>query len=166
MNPIMKMLSSLGCQDQFKLAVAYHIYMELCEVMTLWDVQCHHNSKLDLIYFTAKRSKSSKETEIFVPHSVTSDITMNWIETVQNEICGEEVKKITLAMKHQDSSVVYYSLTQGMVAPDSPETSRQKKQYQDKRHKNVTELHRQRKELFEQAMRTGTPFEESSDEEL
>nr|CAD7258757.1 unnamed protein product [Timema shepardi] len=110
------------------------------------------NQELDIIYLTGKKKQSSVTPEIYVPVSATADITPEWIELVQTILCKDkETKGVTLAIKEQDSSIVYYRITQALVPPDSPETAKRMKIREDRHRCLEGELRRRRQELFNQA---------------
>nr|CAD7454851.1 unnamed protein product [Timema tahoe] len=143
---------TLGCKRQQTAALALQIYIELCEVQALWNVEYFYSQELDIIYLTGKKKQSSTMPEIYVPVSATADITPEWIEQVQNILCKDkEIKGVTLAIKEQDSSIVYYQITQALVPPDSPETAKRRKIHEDRHRCLEGELRRRRQELFNQA---------------
>nr|CAD7572953.1 unnamed protein product [Timema californicum] len=121
-------------------------------VQALWNVEYFYSQELDIIYLTGKKKQSSVTPEIYVPVSATADITPEWIELVQNILCKDkETKGVTLAIKEQDSSIVYYRITQALVPPDSPETAKRMKIREDRHRCLEGELRRRRQELFNQA---------------
>ncbi|XP_049960008.1 uncharacterized protein LOC126480762 isoform X1 [Schistocerca serialis cubense] len=178
-HPVLQKMIQSGCQNQQKIAVAFQVYMELCEVEKLWNVRHHYNELHDFFYLTGKHSASSERDEIFIPLSITSDISPAWVENIQNEVCrntspkrnAEErtmtttpdnsklqqqgfVQSITLAIKEQDSTIVYYNVERELASPDSPETTQKKKKKQETRNLIESELHRQRLDIYESALNT------------
>nr|CAD7593597.1 unnamed protein product [Timema genevievae] len=144
------------------------------------EVRIPVGQELDIIYLTGKKKQSSTTPEIYVPVSATADITPEWIEQVQNILCKDKEikgfwkeekgkscgcqvkmqaaelrlflpKRVTLAIKEQDSSIVYYQITQALVTPDSPETAKRRKIHEDRHRCLEGELRRRRQELFNQA---------------
>jgi hypothetical protein len=59
-------------------------------------------------------------------------------------------------MKEHDSTVVYYRMTQGLVPPDSPETTRRKKQLDEQKRFIEGEIRRMRHKLIERAHNAGS----------
>ncbi|GLH02791.1 Uncharacterized protein GBIM_08756 [Gryllus bimaculatus] len=119
-DPILKKLQELGCNSQFKLAIAYQVYLDLSEVRKL-QVESRYNKELDIIYFVGKGDEFPNGSEIFIPLSSASFLSMSWIETLQQAICQDrEGPRITMAFKEQDSSVMYYCMTTGIIPPDPP----------------------------------------------
>ncbi|XP_047114192.1 uncharacterized protein LOC124794687 isoform X3 [Schistocerca piceifrons] len=86
-HPVLQKMIQSGCQNQQKIAVAFQVYMELCEVEKLWNVRHHYNELHDFFYLTGKHSASSERDKIFIPLSITSDISPAWVENIQNEVC-------------------------------------------------------------------------------
>lgn len=154
---------NLGCTNQFSVGIAFQVYMDLCEVQALHDVKYLYNHELDLLYLVGKvgrGSQSASRTEIFLPLSTVSEITPAWIQKVQDTLCADQDKKgITLAMKEHDSTVVYYRTTQGLVPPDSPETTRRKKQLDEQKRFIEGEVRRMRNKLIERAHSAGSSGE-------
>jgi hypothetical protein len=62
-------------------------------------------------------------------------------------------------MKEHDSTVVYYRMTQGLVSPDSPETTRRKKQLHEQKRFIEGEVRRMRHKLLERAHNAGSSGE-------
>jgi hypothetical protein len=62
-------------------------------------------------------------------------------------------------MKEHDSTVVYYRMTQGLVPPDSPETTRRKKQLDEQKRFIEGEVRRMRHKLIERAHSPGSSGE-------
>ncbi|XP_049785863.1 uncharacterized protein LOC126188313 [Schistocerca cancellata] len=152
-HPVLQKMIQSGCQNQQKIAVAFQVYMELCEVEKLWNVRHHYNELHDFFYLTGKHSASSERDEIFIPLSITSDISPAWVENIQNEVCrNTSPKSITLAIKEQDSTVVYYNVERELASPDSPETTQKRKKKQETRNLIESELHRQRLDIYESAL--------------
>jgi hypothetical protein len=157
-HPVQKDMINLGCRNQFSVGIAFQVYMDLCEVQAMQDVQYLYSHELDMLYLvgkTGRDSHSGSRSEIFLPLSSVSEITPAWIQKVQDTLCTDEDKKgITLAMKDHDSTVVYYRMTQGLVPPDSPETAHRKKQCDEQKHFIAMELRRMRHELLDRALKT------------
>lgn len=152
-HPVLQKMLQSGCQNQQKVAVAFQVYMELCEVEKLWHVDHHYNRTHDFFYLTAKPSATSETDEIFIPLSITSDISPAWLENIQNEVCSNNSSKsITLAVKEQDSTIVYYTVERELVTPDSPETTQKRKKKQETHNLIESELHRQRSSIYESAL--------------
>lgn len=116
----MRELQELGCSSPFKLSIAYYVYLDLHEVRKL-KVQSKYNKELDIIYFIVSGEELVEDSEIFIPLSSASFLSISWIETIQDAVCKEnEDPRITLAFREQDSSVMYYSMTKGIIPPVPP----------------------------------------------
>lgn len=159
-HPVQQDMINLGCRNQFSVGIAFQVYMDLCEVQAMRDVQYLYSHELDLLYLvgnTGRDSQSASRTEIFLPLSTVSEITPAWIQKVQDTLCTDQDKKgITLAMKDHDSTVVYYRMTQGLVPPDSPETAQQKKKCDEQKHFLDKELRKMRHKLLDRALKAAS----------
>lgn len=152
-HPVLQKMIQSGCQNQHKIAVAFQVYMELCEVEKLWNVNHHYSRTHDFFYLTGKPSASSERDEIFIPLSITSDISPAWLESIQNEVCrNNSPKSMTLAVKEQDSTIVYYTVERDLVTPDSPETTQKRKKKQETQNLIESELYRQRSSIYESVL--------------
>ncbi|XP_049828531.1 uncharacterized protein LOC126267386 isoform X2 [Schistocerca gregaria] len=107
-HPVLQKMIHSGCQNQQKIAVAFQVYMELCEVEKLWNVRHHYNELHDFFYLTGKHSASSERDEIFIPLSITSDISPAWVENIQNEVCCNTSPKRSLVISNQSRVVIRY----------------------------------------------------------
>jgi hypothetical protein len=59
--------------------------------------------------------------------------------------------RITIAMKEHDSTVIYYRMIQGLVPPDSPESTRRKKQLNEQKRFIEGEVRRMQHKWIEMA---------------
>ncbi|XP_063240964.1 tRNA-splicing endonuclease subunit Sen15-like [Bacillus rossius redtenbacheri] len=148
---VLEDMLSLGCKHQLSATIALHVYMELCEVHVLWDVKYFYSQELEMMYLTARRTRTSP-VDIYIPVSSTASISPQWIDKVQDVLCkGEGPKSIILAVKDRHSAVVYHRLTEGLVVPDSPNTAKQRKQKVARSTAIEGQLQARRLELFKMA---------------
>lgn len=69
---------------------------------------------------------------------------------------------VTLALKDADSTIAYYSISEGLAAPESPEETQNKKQSEEKKKFIQSELWRKRNQLYEMAKNSSIPNENPS----
>ncbi|XP_075222768.1 uncharacterized protein LOC142325207 isoform X2 [Lycorma delicatula] len=141
-----------GCQKQQNILLAFHTYLELCEVKVLWDVDYDYEKNLDIIYIKAKLKKNSEKSDYYVPISTSAIITPEWISTVQKKILGNNHdSSFILVIKERDSSSVYYKVSSGLVPPLSPETTKRKKSLEEKNKYLRSELNKRKAQMFDEA---------------
>ncbi|XP_012285042.1 uncharacterized protein LOC105702225 [Orussus abietinus] len=147
-HPSYYYISQLGCTDHRKVTLAFHVYIELCEIKRYWDVSYKYNEDLDLLYLEARSSKSS-QLEVYVPWSTLTTVTLHQIDNIQRAL---EVNRFSFVFKDGDSGSVYYTVSAGLVKPASPETCKKLKQKEDKKAELEKQIRRNSSHLYEMAM--------------
>ncbi|XP_022184575.2 uncharacterized protein LOC111043826 [Nilaparvata lugens] len=162
-HPVMLEMSSTGCKDQKAISLAFQTYMELCEVEILWNVEHHFNEELDLIYLSAAE-KSDGEKNVYVPISYLHIITPEWLVETRKQM--EERHKnsiITIVIRGEDTTVVHYKLSPGLVPPLSPNATKLKKIADEKRQLFEHEIRKRKYELIASA-KEGSKHRQTTDE--
>ncbi|XP_020283185.1 tRNA-splicing endonuclease subunit Sen15-like [Pseudomyrmex gracilis] len=146
-HPAYYHLCKLGCNDPVKTSTAFYVYIELCEVKRFWDVKYKYNEDLDLFYFEIKKREHSP-LEIYVPWATKYTISFDKIEKMQQSL---QSKRITFVFKSEDSSSVFYTVTEGLVKPISPEVSQKLKEKAIKKQELEKEIRKNISHLYELA---------------
>ncbi|XP_011644805.1 tRNA-splicing endonuclease subunit Sen15-like [Pogonomyrmex barbatus] len=152
-------LCKLGCNDPIKTSTAFYVYIEICEVRRYWDVTYKYNQELDLIYFEVKKKKCSP-LEIYVPWPTKYTISIDKIEKMQQLLQNE---RLTIVLKFEDSSSIFYTVTTGLLKPATPEASKQQKEKVEKILNLESEIQRNTLHLYELA-KTLASTRETSDQ--
>ena len=149
-HPVLKQLLDLGCKDIQAAPVAFAVYMDLAEVKVVWDLNFSYCQELDIIYLIGKENESDSEPDIYLPLPASRNVSAAWLLKVQNTLPNKN-KRLTLALKDADSTVVYYHISNGLVTPDSPEAVQNKKLIEEKKRLIQSELWRKRNQLYQSA---------------
>ncbi|KAK3923394.1 tRNA-splicing endonuclease subunit Sen15 [Frankliniella fusca] len=149
-HPVLKDLLAFGCKDHRLAPAAFAVFMDLSEVRVVWDLQYHFCKALDLIYLTGKENQDNTEANIYLPLPASYTVSPAWLQEVQ-ECLSTKDRGFTLALKDADSTIVYYSITEGLVTPDSPDLVQLRKASEERKRLMQTELWRKRDQLYEGA---------------
>ncbi|KAL0280022.1 UNVERIFIED_CONTAM: hypothetical protein PYX00_001447 [Menopon gallinae] len=133
-----------------KANLTFELYLELCEVHKLWDVEHHFCDKLKCFYLTGKNERSS-DYDVYVPVTTDEVFNLEYIDELQ-ECVSPEKKSVILVFKDRDSSSTYYRVTNGLVKPDSPRTGNRKKFEEKTNAKFHRNLIKWRKNLYSKAV--------------
>lgn len=74
--------------DESRAHLTFQVYMELCEGLKLWAVEDHFNEQLKLFYLTARKSKHDEDREIYVPVTISQELSILEIQRLQNVLCS------------------------------------------------------------------------------
>ncbi|KAM8930717.1 tRNA-splicing endonuclease subunit Sen15 [Pelodytes ibericus] len=132
-HPQFKHMMSLDVTDSVQVYAAFLVYMDLLEVRNWHDVQIFGSTELHLVYLWGQE-KVDHTPQVIIPTPVSISHSH---EKIQKFIkLGEKMTKaasseedeatplntsIILAVVESDSTVVYYSLTDGFVIPEPPD---------------------------------------------
>ncbi|XP_014482481.1 PREDICTED: uncharacterized protein LOC106748466 [Dinoponera quadriceps] len=155
-HPAYYELCKLACSDPVKTTIAFYVYIELCEVKRFWDIRYKYNEELDQFYFEVKKSQNS-QMEIYIPWATKYNISFSKIEKIQDILQSE---RLTFVFKSEDSSSVCYTVSRGLVKPESPETTKKRKEMEEKKANLETEIRKNTSNLYELAK----TLRESSDQ--
>ncbi|XP_017881393.1 uncharacterized protein LOC108625701 [Ceratina calcarata] len=147
LHPSYYHIEKLGCVDPIKIATAFHVYIELCEVRRYWDINYKYNEQLDLLYLEGKRSKNS-QVELFIPWLASSNVSLDKIEKIQD---GLNVEQVTFVFKAADSTSVMYRASKGLVKPTAPELTKLIKEKEEKKLNLEKEIRKNTSHLYELA---------------
>ncbi|XP_011148488.1 uncharacterized protein LOC105188628 [Harpegnathos saltator] len=146
-HPAYYELCKFGCNDAVKTSIAFYVYIELCEVKCFWDVKYNYNEELNLFYFEVKKKQNSP-SEIYIPWASKYNISLSKIEQIQNVLQSE---RLTFIFKSEDSSSISYTVTKGLIKPASPETTKQRKEKEEKKYELEIEIRKNTSHLYELA---------------
>ncbi|GBP53182.1 hypothetical protein EVAR_28525_1 [Eumeta japonica] len=148
-------MMSLGCQSKLKIALAYQLYMYLIDVKLMYDVEYCYNQDIDILYIVAKPSKNEK-MNIYVPVLTSEEVSMNQIETLQENLCTiESGPSINLAFIEGDTTTVIYTFTRDLVHPQADDGLLNRKTREQRRSFIDGELRKNRSQILQQTLDGG-----------
>ena len=149
-HPKFKQICSYGfnTDNPAILRSAMLVYLDLCEAKGWFKVNLHPCESLKLVYITGKPRKKAP-MEIILPITIQTALTMAEIQDMIHELnCLEEERlegikveenpaaSVTMAISEADSTVVYYKLSSGLVAPEEPTEEEILKKAEKKQRRN------------------------------
>lgn len=143
-------LQKLGCTNIAHAYTCIHVYIELTEVKKYWDVKICYDKSLDSAYITARKNKNT-EIIIFIPIPVANSLSFNDMKRYFN-LCQNN-ESIYLAIVDPDSTSVYYQISDGIIPPAKPLSSRLLARNQREYNDNVL---RRNTKIIEEAALCGT----------
>ncbi|KAK9508860.1 hypothetical protein O3M35_006319 [Rhynocoris fuscipes] len=148
-HPVLQEMLKTGCSSQAKVLLAFQTYLELCEVHVLKDVQYHYNEDLDIIYLAAV----DENPELYVPISVKQPFTTEWLSNIHQSLSPSgETKTFNLVIRDSEGSSVIYRITNDLVPPSSPETTKKRKLLEEKKCLIAAEIKKKIPELYSEAL--------------
>ncbi|BFZ20494.1 hypothetical protein BsWGS_23533 [Bradybaena similaris] len=101
---------------------AFLVYLDLTEVKGWWSTEITYSSQLDRPYILGQH-KRFVQRQAVLPVGVEESVSLQQMRQFFSHVLVDEesIKSIMLAVSELDSTIVYYKLTSGMVAPDAPE---------------------------------------------
>lgn len=147
-HPKFKEICSYGFNkddDPGLLRSAMMVYLDLCETKGWFKVELHPCESLKQVYITGKPRKKAP-LEVIVPITVQTALTMADFQNVvfetnsleEERLVANSVPSVTLAISEADSTIVYYTISSGLVPPEEPteEELQMKAQKKQKRKRN------------------------------
>ncbi|KAL4219290.1 hypothetical protein ACF0H5_021870 [Mactra antiquata] len=138
-HPVYKDILDYESTDKLQSHIAFMVYMQLCEDKSWWNVSTHYCEEESTVFLSGHASKS-KPREIILPISVDTKISQaiitKWMEKIK--LPDYETRGMILAISGNDSSTVFYKLTDGLVPPEHPDLTEWKKY----RHEETPDLRR------------------------
>ncbi|XP_055955623.1 uncharacterized protein LOC130012238 [Patella vulgata] len=115
-------------QNEDQVMMAIRVFLDLCEVRNWFDVRTHHCREMNLVFLSGRSSKKG-QTELILPTDIYSQISPADMKMYFSAIKLENVETncLTLAVYNVDSTIVYYKMFSGLVPPENPEMSEQKR---------------------------------------
>lgn len=148
-------MESLGCQSKRKVALAYHLYLYLIDVKLMYDVEYCYNKDVDTLYVVARPNKNEK-LNIYIPFPTSDDVTMELIETLQENLCTVETgPSINLAFIEGDFSTVIYNFTRGLIDLKSSEGLTHRRNREERRSFIDKELKMKKEQILKDALDGG-----------
>lgn len=127
-HPDFQGLLKIGCMNGIEIMVAFDIFMELCEVYELWDVNYHFLPQFDIIYFTAKQKRTSEFCDVYLPVLAKKSISPQRLLEIQHTIENRHAQsRLILFIKSVDGSSCCYKMSAGLSPPSPNETTTKKK---------------------------------------
>ncbi|XP_076761001.1 uncharacterized protein LOC143429335 isoform X2 [Xylocopa sonorina] len=151
-HPCYLNIEKLGCRDPVKISTTFYVYIELCEARRYWEVNYKYNEGLDLMYLEVKRKKNS-QTEMFIPWSASTNISLDTIEKIQD---GLNVEQVTFVFKSSDSTSIIYRASKGLLKPMDPGTTKLMKEKEEKKLNLEKEIRKNTSHLYELARSLNT----------
>ncbi|KAL3872457.1 hypothetical protein ACJMK2_040383 [Sinanodonta woodiana] len=133
-HPVRAILNEYGIDNPAQMDLTVLVYLNLCEVRGWWNVKTHCCQEMN-IFFLSGQSSPSSPREIILPISSTTNLSPADIQQYLHviKVDNSPTKGLILAVCDTDSTMVFYKITDGLVPPESPEESEQKKGKQFKR---------------------------------
>ncbi|XP_053620066.1 uncharacterized protein LOC128680736 [Plodia interpunctella] len=148
-------MKSLGCESDMKISLAYQLYIHLVDEKLMYDTEYCYNKDVDTLYVVARPRKNEK-LNIYVPIRTYDDISLDFINTMQENLCTvESGPSINLAFIEGDSTIVIYSFTKGLVERPSAEKISENRKKEERRSFINSELVRHRSEILHDALNGG-----------
>nr|XP_023021764.1 uncharacterized protein LOC111510123 [Leptinotarsa decemlineata] len=127
--------------------ITLQVYLELCEVKRYYDVNYYHNTEINKVVLTAKKTKNGP-ISAFIPTTVYKNL--NFL-TLQKFITTNPFDIVYLVIVHSDSTCVYYQISNGLVEP----TETTAKHLRENKREALDSDLRKNRELLEQAALMG-----------
>ncbi|KAM3958029.1 uncharacterized protein ACR2FA_007982 [Aphomia sociella] len=148
-------MKALGCNSELKIALAYHLYIHLVDEKLMHDTEYCYNKDIDTLYVVA-RPKRNDKLNIYVPIPTHDDISVDFINKMQENLCTVETgMSINLAFVEGDSTTVIYTFTKGLVERQPPEKVNEHRVKEERRSFINSELKKQRKDILNKALNGG-----------
>ncbi|CAN2390636.1 endonuclease subunit, partial [Pristimantis euphronides] len=124
-HPKFKEMMMLDVADRAQVYAACLVYMDLLEVRNWMNVQILSSSELQTIYLCGKE-RDDGIPQVIIPIPVAVPCSHERIQQfVQLSRTSKEdtsaACSVLLAIVENDSTIVYYKLTDGFVIPDPPD---------------------------------------------
>ncbi|XP_023946544.2 uncharacterized protein LOC112051922 [Bicyclus anynana] len=148
-------MKKLGCKCPKKIALAYSLYIHLVDQKIMYDTEYCYNKDIDTLYVVARPNRNDK-LNIYVPVSTSQDVSMNFINVLQENLCTVETgPSINLAFIESDMTTVIYTFTKGLAERPSAEKTSLVRQKEERRTFINSELKKNKSDLLNQALNGG-----------
>ncbi|XP_041971801.1 uncharacterized protein LOC121727841 [Aricia agestis] len=148
-------MKSFGCNCPKKIAMAYHLYINLVDEKLMYDTEYCYNKDIDTLYVVARPNKNER-LNIYVPVPTDSDVDVSYIGRLQENLCTVETgSSITLAFFESDFTIVMYTFTKGLALRQSAVLSNQLKMKLERRSFINSELKKNRRDILNDALNGG-----------
>jgi len=114
-HPEFQKLRSYGKASDGERAVAFRVYMDLCEAKKWCNVQLKYSEELNIIYLTGRNPKCHATEAILSvtdgnqPSIAVINQVINYFKTTEN------IESVILA--YSDADILYYKFSPGLVKP-------------------------------------------------
>lgn len=154
-NKIKEDMRSLGCDCNTKVSLAYFLYVHLVDKKLMYDTEYCYNKDIDTLYIMAKPNKNEK-INIYVPVMTSDDISMDFINKLQENLCTVETgPSVNLAFIEGDSSTVIYTFTKSLVERPDVEKVIEQKRKEERRIFINSELKKNKNNILNNALNGG-----------
>ncbi|XP_045506933.1 uncharacterized protein LOC123703095 [Colias croceus] len=148
-------MKALGCINEEKISLAYHLYIYLVDERLMYDTEYCYNKDIDTLYIVARPNKLHK-INIYVPIPCSFDLSFTYIGMLQENLCTVETgPAINLAFIEEDFTVNIYTITKRLETRQSEEKTAQLRMKEDKRTFINSELKKNRENILKDALDGG-----------
>uniref|UniRef100_A0A1S4MYX3 tRNA-splicing endonuclease subunit Sen15 domain-containing protein n=1 Tax=Pediculus humanus subsp. corporis TaxID=121224 RepID=A0A1S4MYX3_PEDHC len=138
--------------DTSKAHLVFESYIELIEVQKFFTLNYHYNEILKMFYFIGQKEKSNSKPEIYIPilshEQLSPEDIDNWMK-----ILNTDNEKLNFLIRERDSSSVCYQITKGLIKPDSPLETIDKKNCEYKKNQLNNFIYTNRKQIYTKALK-------------
>lgn len=148
-------MRSVGCSSNTKISLAYFLYVHLVDEKLMYDTEYCYNKDIDTLYIMARPSKNEK-INIYVPVMTSEDISMDFINKLQENLCTVETgPSVNLAFTEGDSTTAIYTFTKDLVERPAAEKVIEQKRREERRSFINSELKKNKNTILNTALNGG-----------
>ena len=113
-----------GIGNKKSLNIAAKVFIDLSEVRGWWNVKLHTKKDVDVVFISGHHTRHEPR-QLVLPLSSNEMVSPMKINQYLNQIKLDDynTEGLTLAICDPDTTTVYYKVSEGLVPPESPEST-------------------------------------------